>query len=100
MPQQSNPPKTVPKSVLTEAVRCLSGIDVYSDYSDYFEDQFPGYNSIFYFTSVRLNASQNTAALNSETCMDNVSLAVLCTTGKGALTQPLPVSPACCRSCC
>lgn len=38
MPQQSNP---LPKPVLTETVRCLSGIDVYSYYSDCFEDQFP-----------------------------------------------------------
>lgn len=44
---QQTPPQTVPKRVLTEAVRCLSGIDVYSDYSDYFEDQFPWYNSVF-----------------------------------------------------
>lgn len=40
-------PQTVPKPVLTEAVRRLSGTDVYSDCSSYFEDQFPWYNSIF-----------------------------------------------------
>lgn len=39
--KKATPSPALSKPVLREAVRCLSGIDVYSYYSDYFEDQFP-----------------------------------------------------------
>lgn len=38
-----------PKPILPEAGRCLSGFHIYSDYSDYFEDQFPLIPTIAFF---------------------------------------------------
>lgn len=102
MPQQSNSlPQTVPKCVFTESVRCLSRIDVYFDYSDYFEDRFPWYNSIF----ISHLPGSIPLKIQLHWTLKHVWIVFYCLCS-AALGKELPlshclaqlVSPACCRS--